>query len=100
MPTKPSARQHKTANSLATLIQAILGEPLQISFEKPDPKGVVLHCLFETETVQVRAEILGEGAVQSVAIQVDGVLTDSATIDFGLKELFGVKPPKTNPKRA
>lgn len=77
-----------------------MGEPLQISFEKPDPKGVILHCIFETETVQARAEILGEGAVQSISIREGVVLTNSATIDFGLKDLFGVKPTKTNPKKA
>jgi hypothetical protein len=98
MQDKPSSCQHKTANSLATLLQVILGEPLQISFEKPDAKGVILHCIIESETVLVRAEILGEGAMQSISIQVDGVLTNSAVIDFGLKELFGVKPPRANPR--
>jgi len=100
MSVKPSALQHKSANCLATLMQAILGEPLQIDFEKPDPKGNILYCIFESETALIRAEILGEGAIQSISIHSDGVLTNSATIDFGLKELFGVKQSKISPKRA
>jgi hypothetical protein len=90
--------QHKTVNSLATLVQAILGEPLQITIDKPDPKGNVLFCIIESGTVKIRAEILGEGAVQNITIKDGSTLTSSAQIDFDLGALFGVKQGRANPR--
>jgi hypothetical protein len=90
--------QHKTINSLAVLIEALLGEPLQISIDKPDPKGNVLYCIIESESVKIRAEILGEGAVQNITIKDGSALTNSAQIDFGLGALFGVKQGRANPR--
>lgn len=90
--------QAKTINSLAVLIEAILGEPLQITIDKPDPKGNVLYCIIESESVKIRAEILGEGAVQNITIKDGSTLTNSAQIDFGLGALFGVKQSRANPR--
>jgi hypothetical protein len=90
--------QNKTVNSLATLVQAILGEPVQISIDKPDPKGNVLFCIIEAETVQIRAEILGEGAVQNITIKDGTTITNSPQIDFGLGALFGIKQGRANPR--
>lgn len=90
--------QTKTINGLAVLVQALLGEPLQISIDKPDPKGNVLFCIIESGTVKIRAEILGEGAVQNITIRDGSALTNSAQIDFGLEALFGVKQGRANPR--
>lgn len=97
MPIKYTLSQTKTIENLAILFCAFSGEDGIVNAEKPDPNGRTVEVLFESESSSVRATIDGGGAIQSIAILIDG-RPCNANVD--LSDLFGLVQRSAKPKKA
>jgi hypothetical protein len=97
MPIKYTLSQTKTIENLGRLFCAFSGEDGMVTSEKPDPNGRTVEVLFESESSSVRAMIDGGGAIQSIAILIDG-RPHNPNVD--LSNLFGLVQRNANPKKA
>lgn len=97
MPIKYTLSQTKTIENLGRLFCAFSDDDIVVTAEKPDPNGRTIEVLFESESSSARATIDGGGAIQSIAILIDG-RPFKPNID--LSELFGLVQRNAKPKKA
>lgn len=99
MPIKYTLSQTKTIENLGRLFCAFWDDDIVVTTEKPDPNGRTIEVLFESESESSsgRATIDGGGAIQSIAILIDG-RPFKPNID--LSELFGLVQRNAKPKKA
>jgi len=97
MPIKYTLSQTKTIENFGRLFCAFSDDDVVVSADKPDPNGRTVEVLFESESSSVRATIDGGGAIQSIAILIDG-RPRNASVD--LSDLFGLVQRNAKPKKA
>jgi len=97
MPIKYTLSQTKTIENLGRLFCAFSDNDVVVTDDKPDPNGRIIEVLFEGGNSSVRATIEGSGAIQSIAILIDGI-QPNPSVD--LSDLFGLVQRNAKPKKA